>query len=688
MKITDSNSSLRLKLKPTVKKITNGIKNQEIIQWMKPSLAMIQNVYQYDLSIHMDRYSNHISRWYSSLGKAATVDRCKFIYSCAQNWFLYQPMPVQPTIWIKTDKDGFPKCISYIKDSKLRDDPIYIGAVLCSLAWHKSVVLPGKPDLTSITDTRLTVNTNRLDDNIAEIIEKKKIKIKNLNRIFEPEHIISLKNGPNGPKLKTSVHDLQALQGSQILESIHEWILDSSDIVDDIYELEDDMKNPTGDEIHSRIGVKREFGGKIRCYAVLDYWTQICLKPLHEELNNILKKNFPSDCTFDQDSGCEAVRGFTAQFKDVYSFDLTAATDRLPADLQKKVVAKLIGNDKANLWFDILVNREFSLGKEKIKYGVGQPMGAYSSWPAMALTHHCIALYAGADQYRILGDDVVICGRKPAQRYLEIMRKLGVSISKHKSVLPRSNTPTSAEFAKRIFKDGIEITPLPTNLIMNRKGIISKKIMLLKYLERLSFNNTSLFDSLQQNDLLIERIFKTSQTQVAVDFISFPDPNRNISPLNLSRHKLTWVTNPNDNLPFDHERFSMVVLDTTYKYLMAKVKGLYKSLEENSLFATDISPGELKLSSTSSWPAHPLSYAIKSIKKGPWKYWDTIYDANLVTREQLANGYRLKVPLPLEVSQLGKRQTEVFQKEFELMLLIKERYLKSINYNDDTTPLS
>jgi len=77
------------------------------------------------------------------------------------------------------------------------------------------------------------------------------------------------------------------------------------------------------------------------------------------------------------------------------------------------------------------------------RYAVGQPMGAYSSFPMLALTHHVIvqvaARRAGIGQwfsnYAILGDDIVIADPRVAPHYLNIMRDtLGVDINLSKSL--------------------------------------------------------------------------------------------------------------------------------------------------------------------------------------------------------------------------------------------------------------
>jgi len=111
--------------------------------------------------------------------------------------------------------------------------------------------------------------------------------------------------------------------------------------------------------------------GKTRVIAILDYWSQCALKPIHDELNFILRR-LRCDCTFDQNK-------FVTLLKDkpvYYSLDLTAATDRFPITFTKKLMEVLLGAQKAQAWVDTLVGLEFNEG---IRYAAGQPMGAYSS---------------------------------------------------------------------------------------------------------------------------------------------------------------------------------------------------------------------------------------------------------------------------------------------------------------------
>lgn len=99
------------------------------------------------------------------------------------------------------------------------------------------------------------------------------------------------------------------------------------------------------------------------------------LKPLHDSILELLKK-VPTDGTFGQEEVINRLsRTSKAKFS---SFDLSAATDRLPLKVQEDILSLFIGRKMAYLWSCIL-NIPFYYKGEYIKYSVGQPMGAYSS---------------------------------------------------------------------------------------------------------------------------------------------------------------------------------------------------------------------------------------------------------------------------------------------------------------------
>jgi hypothetical protein len=99
-------------------------------------------------------------------------------------------------------------------------------------------------------------------------------------------------------------------------------------------------------------------------------------------------------------------------------------------------------------------------------------MGAYSSFPMLALTHHVIVQIAARrsgftswfTNYAILGDDVVIADPKVGVHYLYIMRDhLGVEINLSKSL--ESNIGVM-EFAKRLIKGVEDLSPISPKVLL------------------------------------------------------------------------------------------------------------------------------------------------------------------------------------------------------------------------------
>lgn len=213
-----------------------------------------------------------------------------------------------------------------------------------------------------------------------------------------------------------------------------------------------------------------EGAGKVRVIAITDWWTQCLLLPLHSAIFALLK-GIDQDGTHDQIRPLKLLSEI-ARGRPSYSFDLSAATDRLPIDLQVQVL-KLFGVRWANAWAVLLTWRGWHLGSKVIKYTVGQPMGAYSSWAMLALTHHVIvqlaAYRAGHREwfvfYALLGDDIVIRDTLVANNYRSLMATLGVPINMSKSLVSMKGC---IEFAKRWLDPDAngEFSPIGAGLIL------------------------------------------------------------------------------------------------------------------------------------------------------------------------------------------------------------------------------
>lgn len=186
-----------------------------------------------------------------------------------------------------------------------------------------------------------------------------------------------------------------------------------------------------------KLSIIHDKEGKERVIAIIDYWTQSALKPLHDRIFTILR-GLECDLTFNQ-LGSPSVLPPTGPY---HSLDLSSATDRFPREIQEIILAEMINPEYSQSWSKLMIDQEFYVPWDDnfIKYEVGQPMGAYSSWSVFALSHHIIiqtaALRVGkypTNKYCLLGDDVVIADDLIAMSYRSIMQELGVDISPTKT---------------------------------------------------------------------------------------------------------------------------------------------------------------------------------------------------------------------------------------------------------------
>jgi hypothetical protein len=216
--------------------------------------------------------------------------------------------------------------------------------------------------------------------------------------------------------------------------------------------------------------------GKTRVIAILDYWSQTALRPVHDFLFGVLR-TIHQDMTFNQGSFVDHV-GRWGQGATLYSIDLTAATDRFPVDVIALVLRGHFGQNFVQAWRDIMVGYPFMTpeGKE-VSYSVGNPMGAMSSWSSFALTHHFVVYVAcvrlgmkwRSCKYVVLGDDVLIGDPLLAEEYLAMLVALGVEVSSAKTYV----SPHMCEFAKRYLFEGEEVTPFPVSSVTSNLGDVS-----------------------------------------------------------------------------------------------------------------------------------------------------------------------------------------------------------------------
>jgi len=109
---------------------------------------------------------------------------------------------------------------------------------------------------------------------------------------------------------------------------------------------------------------------------------QLLLKPLHKQLFSLLRR-VDMDGTFDQEKPLERLiflhkmKKLLGEEKQLYHcFDLSAATDRLPLQIQIDILNQL--GFCGDAWAKLL-DIPWTYKTRSFRYSVGQPMGAYSS---------------------------------------------------------------------------------------------------------------------------------------------------------------------------------------------------------------------------------------------------------------------------------------------------------------------
>jgi len=261
------------------------------------------------------------------------------------------------------------------------------------------------------------------------------------------------------------------LTESSTLEKLFEWI-NSLPIVFD------QPKNPAASGHIGQLQFVKEAAGKVRVFAMVDVWTQSLLRPLHEILSSILK-SIPNDGTFSQDDSYRRAREKSVIYGCSFGYDLSAATDRLPVLVQVPIVqwvlyragfAWPVATRLALLWKELLVGRSYFLPQlqkgishpgelpDSVRYEVGQPMGALSSFNMLGLTHHLIVQKCAIDLglaapnkwcvlYEITGDDIVIFNKSLAGAYLEATTSIGLEINQKKSVV--ASDKAAGEYLKK-----------------------------------------------------------------------------------------------------------------------------------------------------------------------------------------------------------------------------------------------
>jgi hypothetical protein len=357
-----------------------------------------------------------------------------------------------------------------------------------------------------------------------------------------------------------------------------------------------------------KLAVVRDVAGKARVVAITTWWIQAALKPLHDGLFALLKR-IPQDGTFDQEAPLNLLIKRTPREQTFYCFDLSAATDRLPLDVQRDIINHLCPV-LGDLWFKLIKSIDYWYNGRYINYAVGQPMGAYSSFAMLAITHHTIIRYAALAvgihdfrSYAVLGDDVVIANDEVASSYLEVMKDLGVKINLSKSIISKD----IAEFAKRWKGLGIDFTPIGPGLII--QATRNKEFLgpLMSELFRLELLDTKALLELTRT------MSRRSLDHIQLVLWSALGLGSWLQKSHRDAQAILWVFSTASNLPlFQYSLWNSLLEIQLEDYR----KGLDKLREEAEFFYRNW----WRTYSCRSWPLRVLEFTLKLLGPGFWIY--------------------------------------------------------------------
>lgn len=431
------------------------------------------------LGVELDRgvaqaWTRAISKRVDTRGPVDTIGWIKAIRLACTRYLCGQPLSESPGFGVQLDKTGLPTGGGIVELFRNKRHPeIRLGLTLLGL----SRLITGwkSPDLDPITLPAVPVSvvmTEELKGIVRDLGWKLDVPC------WERPHVTT-KSGPNAQALVGSIEDASLLTEKQIsnlrLCGGDELVrtIETIRLVSPLAWCTQVGIKPKG--LVSRLSCIKDKEAKTRIVAILDYWTQTCFEPLHKAQFALLRSLRP-DCTFDQGS----FRSKLPRQGPYHSCDLSNATDRLPVTLQREILAVLTSPEYAAAWWELLCDREFKLtwAPGSVRYGAGQPMGAYSSWTTFAISHHAIVRLAAKraglpitwSAYVLLGDDIVITNDEVAQHYATILDELGVKVSPTKTHVSKD----TYEFAKRWIHVGKEVTGAPLGSLFEAMRFVRK----------------------------------------------------------------------------------------------------------------------------------------------------------------------------------------------------------------------
>nr|QDH91115.1 MAG: RNA-dependent RNA polymerase [Mitovirus sp.] len=468
------------------------LKVSRVIVWLCLGITT-----QSSVPVHLlQKLCDHLHRISSDRGIYFAIAYCKASRGNLMNYLSGNPLrnPIA-----KCTGDGIPICLGALIPSVRKRSYLVIAMIFTVLFSTRALKSGKSPDLTSVTQPFNGKSTDivKYGGDFWKALGYRPSVHRTPKVLLAKLNSYRVSAGPSGHALNTSLVDaknipegmislLRTLGGPRVSNLIASYY--RHPIVLSFWEsmkVGDTKVKDLG--LIRRISTFKDKEDKYRVIGILDYWSQICLEPLHTYLLNALRK-IKQDCTLDQGKHRLLMRDKLSG-NSYHSIDLTAATDRFPIRVISDLLRCQLPGDYVDAWEKVMVETPFDYQGNKFIYSVGNPMGAYSSFNSFALTHHYLIYHCCRElgirwktlPYALLGDDIVIGNDKVAGMYKEIITDLGVEFS-----LAKTHTSKNFyEFAKRIYLDDHEITPFPVSaLAESHKSFGMMTVLLLETLQK------------------------------------------------------------------------------------------------------------------------------------------------------------------------------------------------------------
>lgn len=447
-----------------------------LVEWLNTSIIKIDR----RALTHVLKVIQKIKCIYDTRGKAECIRYTKSLRLVFLKYLFELDQELQPT----GDPIKLPKILrSYRSIIEKKQSYPFIRLALSSLYVTRFIRLEAKPSLDTITKRPGYAGDPHLSTPLMiEFLKDLGVNRRSMGKV--PKHMVfknfhmTSKSGPQGHALWSSYLDARLIDsitshaisvvGGEKLGRLLSMNLSASSIILNLLEHFTFRKKV---ECIRRISVLQDKEGKSREIAILDYWSQCALKPLHHYLYKWLSK-IEQDCTHNQSKLLKKLK--LTQGSSFHSVDLTAATDRFPIEFEWLLLRIWFGMEFAQCWKHLMVGLPFKFGKQSVNYRTGNPMGAYSSWATFAMCHHFFVWVAckRANRkwkrcpYMMLGDDIVIADDLVAKHYKELLSEWDIPYSSMKT----HTSKHGYEFAKQIILHGKNVSPFPLAALYERRN--------------------------------------------------------------------------------------------------------------------------------------------------------------------------------------------------------------------------